>query len=385
RAVPGDRRAAEAGQGQRRAHPRRAPADGAVPAGRRAGPAARRAQDDRADPGEGDQRRDAAAAAERAEHAAVPGVGADGGAAGRGRRRPGARPARHPAAHRRRRGTADRAARAGRRDAPARPRRAARAVVRRAGLVPRQAAAGQGGPGRARRRAGGRAAGRERAADRARRHRRGRPGQSRRGAAAHRPGRGRRRRRRLGRTAAEQAERADHRGGHHDGPEPRARPAAAPAAHLARQARRHRRDRRHERPDLADAAGPAPAGPGDVRGPAWPVAALLLGYPLWWALGFGGLSWVVLAVPMAVILWRRRPVRVPPGFGLWVLLLAGYLLSGLMLGEMPPGTYGEYGARRLVGYGMRFALYVSALILVLYLGNLTERELPQLRLVRMLG
>ncbi|QFY14927.1 hypothetical protein GBF35_45175 [Nonomuraea phyllanthi] len=119
--------------------------------------------------------------------------------------------------------------------------------------------------------------------------------------------------------------------------------------------------------------------------PAWPIAALLVGYPVWWALGFGGLAVIVLAVPMAVILWRRRPIRVPRGFGWWVLLICGYLLSGLMLGEMPPGTYGELGPGRLVGYAMRLALYVAVLVMVLYLGNLTERELPQLRLVRMLG
>ena len=71
---------------------------------------------------------------------------------------------------------------------------------------------------------------------------------------------------------------------------------------------------------------------------AWPIGALLIGYPVWWALGFGGLAVIVLAVPMAVILWRRRPVRTPPGFGLWLLLLAGYLLSGLMLAEQPPGA-----------------------------------------------
>jgi len=122
-----------------------------------------------------------------------------------------------------------------------------------------------------------------------------------------------------------------------------------------------------------------------VTGPAWPVAALLIGYPLWWALGFGGLSLIVLAVPMTVILWRRRPVRVPRGFGLWMMLIAGYLVSALMLTEMPPGTYGDIGAGRLIGYGMRLALYLSLMIMVLYLGNLTERELPQLRLVRMLG
>ncbi|UBU12417.1 hypothetical protein [Nonomuraea gerenzanensis] len=118
---------------------------------------------------------------------------------------------------------------------------------------------------------------------------------------------------------------------------------------------------------------------------AWPIAALLVGYPVWWALGFGGLSVIVVAGPMAAVLWRRRPIRVPRGFGLWLLLLAGYLVSGLMLAESPPGTYGELGAGRLLGYGMRLALYCSVLVMVLYLGNLTERELPQLRLVRMLG
>ncbi|MEU0518609.1 hypothetical protein [Streptosporangium sp. NPDC006007] len=118
---------------------------------------------------------------------------------------------------------------------------------------------------------------------------------------------------------------------------------------------------------------------------AWPIAALLVGYPIWWALGFGGLSVVVLAPPMALVLWRRRPIRVPRGFGPWLLLLAGYLVSAVMLGEMPPDTYGEFGAGRVIGYLMRLSLYLSLTIMVLYLGNLTERELPQLTLVRMLG
>ncbi|MEV1169379.1 hypothetical protein [Nonomuraea sp. NPDC049784] len=122
-----------------------------------------------------------------------------------------------------------------------------------------------------------------------------------------------------------------------------------------------------------------------MRGPAWPITALLVGYPVWWALGFGGLSVIVLAVPMAMVLWRRRPIRVPRGFGLWLLLIAGYLVSGLMLTEMPPDTYGDLGPGRLIGYVMRLALYVAILIMVLYLGNLTESELPQLRLVRLLG
>ncbi|MEU8267086.1 hypothetical protein AB0B89_07950 [Sphaerisporangium sp. NPDC049002] len=117
----------------------------------------------------------------------------------------------------------------------------------------------------------------------------------------------------------------------------------------------------------------------------WPIAALLVGYPIWWALGFGGLSIIVVAVPMAFVLWKRRPITVPKGMGLWMLLLAGYLVSALMLGDTPPGTYGELGTGRVLGYVMRLALYVALLIMVLYLGNLTDRELPQRTLVAMLG
>ncbi|GII88815.1 hypothetical protein Ssi03_68050 [Sphaerisporangium siamense] len=122
---------------------------------------------------------------------------------------------------------------------------------------------------------------------------------------------------------------------------------------------------------------PAPA--------AWPIAGYLVGYPVWWALGLGGLSIVVAAVPMAVVLWRRRPVRVPKGMGLWALLVAGYLVSAVMLGESPPGTYGEFGTGRVLGYAMRLALYVALVVMVLYLVNLTERELPRRALVGMLG
>lgn len=127
------------------------------------------------------------------------------------------------------------------------------------------------------------------------------------------------------------------------------------------------------------------SGPARASIAAWPIAALLLGYPVWWALGLGGLAIVVLAVPMAVVLCRRRPIRAPKGFGLWALLLTGYLVSALTLAETPDGTYGELSAGRVIGYLMRLAVYMSLLVMVLYLGNLTPEELPQRTLVRWLG
>ncbi|GAA4597709.1 hypothetical protein GCM10023194_73320 [Planotetraspora phitsanulokensis] len=122
-----------------------------------------------------------------------------------------------------------------------------------------------------------------------------------------------------------------------------------------------------------------------MRPAVWPVGALLIGYPVWWALGLGGLAVIVLAVPMAVILWRRRPIRVPKGFGLWLLLLAGYLISAVTLAETPDGTYGDLSPGRVTGYLVRLAVYASLLVMVVYLGNLSLDELPQLTLVRMLG
>jgi O-Antigen ligase len=121
------------------------------------------------------------------------------------------------------------------------------------------------------------------------------------------------------------------------------------------------------------------------RHPGWPLTALLVPYPLWWALGMGTLIVFVLAVPMTVHLWRRRPVRVPPGFGLWLLFLLWVVLSALMLGVDPPGTLPGDAADRAVSALFNLAGYSVVGIAVLYVGNLTEDEYPRERLVRHLG
>jgi hypothetical protein len=149
--------------------------------------------------------------------------------------------------------------------------------------------------------------------------------------------------------------------------------------------RRHRPPQPPAAAPLAIGARRRIAGPAVARPAVWPIAALLLGFPVWWALGLGGLAVIPLSVPMAVVLWRRRPIRAPKGFGLWLLLIGAYLVSALTLGVTPPGTYGDLSLGRVIGYLMRLALYLAMLIMVLYLGNLTHEELPQLTLTRMLG
>lgn len=141
-------------------------------------------------------------------------------------------------------------------------------------------------------------------------------------------------------------------------------------------------------PVTAPAADPPLLGPpahGSSQRAGWPLTALLLLYPLWWALGMGTLAVFLLAVPMVVHLVRRRPVLVPPGFGIWLLFLLWVLVSLVMLGENPPGTLPDTASSRVVSVAFNLAGYLSATVILLYAGNLTEEEFPRRRLVRQLG
>ncbi|OJF13589.1 hypothetical protein BG844_14510 [Couchioplanes caeruleus subsp. caeruleus] len=135
------------------------------------------------------------------------------------------------------------------------------------------------------------------------------------------------------------------------------------------------------------AHGTAPQRP--ISLPAWPVASVLALYPLWWALGLGVLIFPIMAVPMLVLLLRRRaagrPLRLPPGFGWWALFLAAVVISIAALGADPAGTVVEHASDRLVAVLYRLCMYASLTILLVYTGNLTEEELPRRRLAKLLG
>ena len=123
--------------------------------------------------------------------------------------------------------------------------------------------------------------------------------------------------------------------------------------------------------------------------PAWPVTWLLALYPLWWALGLGVLVFPILAIPMLVLLLRRRAagraVRVPPGFLWWAVFLAAVVISVGALGADPPGTVAEHASSRLIAVLFKLGMYLALTVLLLYAGNLTERELPRRRLAGLLG
>ncbi len=148
------------------------------------------------------------------------------------------------------------------------------------------------------------------------------------------------------------------------------------------------------RPQLPDSPEPARSGPSRAswlaRHPAWPVTALLAGYPLWWALGLGDYIWILLAIPMAARLYAwsaagNRKIRVPPGFALWLLFLLVVVVGAAALSAKAPGTLTSPVSNRVISYGVRFVGYLGDTVLLLFVGNLTERELPRARLAWLLG
>ncbi len=120
-------------------------------------------------------------------------------------------------------------------------------------------------------------------------------------------------------------------------------------------------------------------------GPAWPLKALLLGFPLWWALGVSSFAGLAAAVVMTVQLVRRRTIRVPVGFGLWVVFLVWLLVGVLLLWAHAPGTLDGGGPERLIPYAYRVLWYLAITVAVLYTLNMSPRELPSRDVVRWLG
>jgi len=103
-----------------------------------------------------------------------------------------------------------------------------------------------------------------------------------------------------------------------------------------------------------------------------PVGALLLAYPLWWALGIQIPLWVVIAVPVG--LWlavNRRSVVLPPGYGVLALFIGWVLISAVMLST----------PRYLAAYGFRLSLYVAVALMAVLVWNALARGLSPRRVL----
>ncbi|GHJ12430.1 MULTISPECIES: O-antigen ligase family protein [unclassified Micromonospora] len=119
---------------------------------------------------------------------------------------------------------------------------------------------------------------------------------------------------------------------------------------------------------------------------AWPLISLFLLWPVWWALGVSSFVFIIFAVPMVVQMARRGPVRVPPGFGIWLILLLWLFLSVSTLGLTAPNTLPPGGGSgRYLGWAIRLANFVAMTVAMLYVYNLSEKELSRRRMIRLFG
>lgn len=108
----------------------------------------------------------------------------------------------------------------------------------------------------------------------------------------------------------------------------------------------------------------------------------MLGFPIWWALGLSEFILIFAAIPMGWELIRRRGVRAPRGFGIWLLFLLVFLASGFGLTLDAPFAS---GAGSPISYAFSLSWCVAAAIVLLYIGNLSEAELPTERVSRLLA
>jgi hypothetical protein len=123
--------------------------------------------------------------------------------------------------------------------------------------------------------------------------------------------------------------------------------------------------------------------------PDWPITAMLLLWPVWWLLGIGEYAPVLFALPMArrMYQWRAtgRKLRLPPGFGIWMIFILISVIGLATISQQAPDTITSSVTNRIVSFGLRFVSYLAVMVILLYAGNLTEKELPRRRVGYLLG
>jgi len=113
----------------------------------------------------------------------------------------------------------------------------------------------------------------------------------------------------------------------------------------------------------------------------WPIGAAVAGWPVWWALGVTNLVFPIFASILAWQLSRRRKVRVPPFFWIWALFLILVFVSGFALNADVAGTATSEGVGRYFAFGLRMLNYLGLTVMLLFVGNVSEEELPRKRVI----
>lgn len=103
----------------------------------------------------------------------------------------------------------------------------------------------------------------------------------------------------------------------------------------------------------------------------WPIYAIFIPWPLYWATGTEALVWPLLSIPMLMHVARRRRIRAPKGFGIYLAFLAWMVISAVSLHDFS----------RIMAFAYRGHLYFTAAVLLIYVFNLDPKRLPTRRIV----
>jgi hypothetical protein len=114
----------------------------------------------------------------------------------------------------------------------------------------------------------------------------------------------------------------------------------------------------------------------------WPIYVLCYGFPVLWVLGLAEFIWPILGFAMLLSLtMRRHTIRVPKGFGVYVLFMMWVALSVLGVFGATSASTGS-SSDKIFGFAYRFLLYGSAPIFGLYIFNAPKRVLPNKAVVQ---
>jgi polysaccharide biosynthesis protein PslJ len=106
----------------------------------------------------------------------------------------------------------------------------------------------------------------------------------------------------------------------------------------------------------------------------WPLDGMFVAFGLWWVLGLHSFVWQIMAVPLAYrLISDRRALRVPRGFGIWLLFIIWNVLTIMALPR----------SSQLIGFGYRLSLYLSATVVFLFVYNAPRHLLPMRRIYGM--
>lgn len=109
--------------------------------------------------------------------------------------------------------------------------------------------------------------------------------------------------------------------------------------------------------------------------PAAPFYALAIMPLLWW-MGLAFFTFAIAAIPMGIALLAMKPIRMPKGFGIWLLFMGWMLVSAVML---------EPTMTRYLSFMVRAGIYIGSTILFLYIYNLPQKYLPTGRVLGMIA